>query len=48
VAQSRHDGLHRTRPLFQEQSEHDRLRQFAFTVAILGKADVPFCTAYVR
>jgi hypothetical protein len=31
---------------FRGQSGHDRLRDFA--VAIGGKADVPFCTAYVR
>jgi len=24
------------------------LREFAFAVAIGGKADMPFCTAYVR
>jgi hypothetical protein len=33
---------------FRGQSGHDRLREFAFAVAIGGKADVPLCTAYVR
>ena len=33
---------------FRGQSRHGRLREFAFAVAIGGKADVPFCTAYVR
>ena len=30
------------------QSRHHRLRTSAFAVAIGGKADMPFCTAYVR
>jgi len=25
-----------------------RLQEYAFEVAIRGKADLPFCTAYVR
>jgi hypothetical protein len=33
---------------FRGESGHDRLRESAFAVAIGGKADVPFCTAYVR
>jgi hypothetical protein len=33
---------------FRGQSGHDRLRESAFAVAIGAKADMPFCTAYVR
>jgi hypothetical protein len=33
---------------FRGESGHDRLRESAFAVAIGGKADMPFCTAYVR
>src|SRR5512139_3817699 len=33
---------------YRGQSGHDRLRESAFAVAIGGKADMPFCTAYVR
>ena len=32
---------------FQEGSGHDRLRISAFAVAIGGKADMAYCTAYV-
>jgi ABC-type uncharacterized transport system substrate-binding protein len=33
---------------FRAQSRHDQSRMSAFAVAIRGKADTPFCTAYVR
>ena len=32
---------------FRGQSRHDRLRESAFAVAIGGKADIAFCTAFV-
>src|SRR6185369_17993014 len=33
---------------FRGQSGHDLVRKSAFAVAIGDKADMPFCTAYVR
>jgi putative ABC transport system substrate-binding protein len=33
---------------FRAQSRYDQSRMSAFAVAIRGKADTPFCTAYVR
>jgi hypothetical protein len=32
---------------FGGKADMDLLRKFAFAVAIGGKADMPFCTAYV-
>jgi hypothetical protein len=33
---------------FQVQSRHHHWHMSAFSVAIGAKADIPFCTAYVR
>src|SRR5262245_59778189 len=46
LAQSGHRLVHRTCPL-SGASRHDRLRMSAFAVAIGGKADMGWCTAYV-
>ena len=32
---------------FREQSGHDFFRESAFAVAIRGKADIAYCSAYV-
>jgi hypothetical protein len=47
MAQSRHELVHYTCPLSGVKG-HDPGLMSAFAVAIGGKADMPFCTAYVR
>ena len=47
LALSRYRPVQRT-CLLSGASRHEFLRKSAFTVAIGGKADMPFCTAYVR